>query len=311
MLAAAAQSAVEWHNADSLAGWNKIVGDTFGSTQVVATTREFSGHLERGVIGDLQIIRVRAQASMVQKRPPKDAAGTDGTILVHLQSSGTSLNCQESRYSRLASGEAVLCDPNRNYSVEFESAYEMFVLKFHTAHLAARFPDLDPKMETIRPLDAHRSKLLLAFLSAAWEQIDCLEDDPDWGDCINQTVFDLVVRSIVRSDGSRSGPPARRLQSEVMSYVRRHLSDPALRTSTIAAAVGVSGRSVQTIFEGMATTASAFILDERLRLAAERVRLGRQSITQIAMDLGFNDASYFSRCFHRHFGISPRAYARR
>jgi hypothetical protein len=56
----AAKNAVARHNANSLAHWNKIVGDLFGSTKVVASTRNFSGSLDRGVVNDIQIIRVRA-----------------------------------------------------------------------------------------------------------------------------------------------------------------------------------------------------------------------------------------------------------
>src|SRR5450631_1530564 len=288
----AARNAVERHNANSLAYWNKIVGDTFGSTKVLTSSRDFSGYLDRGVIDDIQIIRIRAPASHVEK-PAPEVCGHDGLMLVHLQSAGTSVNFQDSRSAHLSAGEAVLCDPNRDYAVEFDSAYEMFVLKLPVARLAAQFSDLDPSEDTVRRLDTQRSKLLLAFLAAAWDQMDCLEDDSDWRDCVNQTVFDLLARAIGRSE-DRSGGCNPSIRAAVLRHVRRHLKDPALRTSTIAEAVGVSGRSVQAVFERMATTASAFILAERLRLAAERVRLRRQPITQIAMDLGFNDPAYFS-----------------
>jgi hypothetical protein len=63
----AAKNAVERHNANSLAYWHRIVGDMFGSTKVLASTRDFSGSLDRGVVNDIQIIRVRAPASHVEK----------------------------------------------------------------------------------------------------------------------------------------------------------------------------------------------------------------------------------------------------
>ena len=50
----AAKNAVERYNADSLAHWNKIVGDMFGSTKVLASTRDFSGYLDRGVVNDIK-----------------------------------------------------------------------------------------------------------------------------------------------------------------------------------------------------------------------------------------------------------------
>jgi hypothetical protein len=56
----AVKNAVERHNANSLAYWNKIAGDMFGSAKILASTRDFSGSLDRGVVNDIQIIRVRA-----------------------------------------------------------------------------------------------------------------------------------------------------------------------------------------------------------------------------------------------------------
>jgi AraC-like DNA-binding protein len=32
------------------------------------------------------------------------------------------------------------------------------------------------------------------------------------------------------------------------------------------------------------------------------------AVSAIAEDVGFSSACYFSRQFHRHFGLSPRAY---
>jgi len=93
--------------------------------------------------------------------------------------------------------------------------------------------------------------------------------------------------------------------------VNANIADPSLRTSAIAKSLRVSPRSVQTVFERLSTTASAFILEQRLRQAAERLRneRGRTSITQIAYDCGFSDSAYFSRCFHKTFGVSPRNFA--
>ena len=48
-------------------------------------------------------------------------------------------------------------------------------------------------------------KLLLAFLAAAWDPMDCLESDSDWRDCVNQTVFDRGGRRRERPIGAAAG----------------------------------------------------------------------------------------------------------
>jgi AraC-like DNA-binding protein len=66
---------------------------------------------------------------------------------------------------------------------------------------------------------------------------------------------------------------------------------------------------VQNVFERLATTASAFVLEARLDKAVERLAVDRRgSITELAFDCGFSDSAYFSRCFRDRFGVSPRDY---
>jgi len=46
----------------------------------------------------------------------------------------------------------------------------------------------------------------------------------------------------------------------------------------------------------------------RLDSARQRLRSGSQSLTRIAMELGFADGSHFSRMFRKEFNCSPSAY---
>jgi AraC-like DNA-binding protein len=54
-----------------------------------------------------------------------------------------------------------------------------------------------------------------------------------------------------------------------------------------------------------------FHLDARIDRAAALLYQGRQSIKEIAVDLNFCDEFYFSRCFKRRFGQSPRHFRQR
>jgi DNA-binding response OmpR family regulator/signal transduction histidine kinase len=52
-----------------------------------------------------------------------------------------------------------------------------------------------------------------------------------------------------------------------------------------------------------------FIKDIRLKRAAEMISKKVDSITQIGYTVGFNDQSYFTKCFKKHFGITPSDYS--
>ena len=55
---------------------------------------------------------------------------------------------------------------------------------------------------------------------------------------------------------------------------------------------------------------AAYQFQLRLNKAAQAIKSGQQ-ITQVCFDLGFANASHFSRCFKQFYGLSPSAYKAR
>jgi AraC-like DNA-binding protein len=299
-------------SADGLGAWNDIVDEAFVGTVVDASEQHFDAELWRCQINDLKLIRVRAQPSQVRRWLHSRPARPSGSVLLHLQSVGTSLNLQRGRTTAIDAGDAALCDPDHGYVVDFPTPYEMFIVDLPLAGIVLREPGFDLERASCQKVDSRRSQLLLAFLRAAWQQRDCLSEDEDWRDCVSRTSRDLALRAITQAGGMDVIGASAELRRDVFDYIRRNIADPALRTSSIAQALNVSARTVQSVFERLATTTSGFILQTRLERAAERLidRPGGQTITELAYDCGFSDSAYFSRCFSGHYGVSPRDYRR-
>ena len=55
-------------------------------------------------------------------------------------------------------------------------------------------------------------------------------------------------------------------------------------------------------------TPHQWLLRARLRDAAGKLAATRTPVTNIALDVGFEDLSNFTRSFHAEFGASPRRY---
>ncbi len=294
----------------ALSEWNDVVGGAFPGCVVDAPAPDFAAALGCCRIDELGFVKIRAQASQV-RRWQRDAPGRrTGSALLHLQAAGTGINRQGRRDIMINAGEGALCDPDLAYGIDFVTPYEMFVLELPQKHICLREPGFDLERAAGMAVDSGRVKLLLGFIQAAWDQLALLADDADWRECVSRIALDLALQAIGQSipaDCSAAGSELRRL---VLDHVRANIADPALRTSAIAKALMISPRSVQNVFEKLSTTASGFILEQRLRQAAERLRTerGKSSITQIAYDCGFSDSAYFSRCFQKTFGVSPRNY---
>jgi AraC family transcriptional regulator len=78
-----------------------------------------------------------------------------------------------------------------------------------------------------------------------------------------------------------------------------------------AGVVGLSPFHFLRLFKRvLGVTPHQYLVRSRLRHAARLLSEGKQSITEIAFDVGFGDLSNFVRSFHRAAGVSPRDFRR-
>lgn len=84
----------------------------------------------------------------------------------------------------------------------------------------------------------------------------------------------------------------------------RHLSEPVLAQSC---AMSVHHFS-RTFSKLMGLPLQEYIVRIRLEAAASLLLSSNRPVSTIALDVGFNDASYFSRAFKKHYQLSPSEY---
>ncbi len=97
-----------------------------------------------------------------------------------------------------------------------------------------------------------------------------------------------------------------------IAQVVRHLEANLDQPQPLAKLANIAGVSryhfLRTFKRAAGVTPHQWILRARLREAAKRIVLSRAPITEIALEVGFEDLSNFIRSFRTEFGISPRAY---
>jgi YesN/AraC family two-component response regulator len=95
------------------------------------------------------------------------------------------------------------------------------------------------------------------------------------------------------------------LVKQALVYLHQNYSFPISRKN-IAEAVGVSENYISQIFRQETTLSPWDYLNRyRIHRAKELLLQSDDSVTNIAMKVGFNDPAYFSRVFHRLTGASP------
>lgn len=103
-------------------------------------------------------------------------------------------------------------------------------------------------------------------------------------------------------------------RARVTRYLDAHLGDPDLSPSRIASDLHVSLRYLHRLFEETGASVGATLLARRLERCRARLldpAEATRSISEIALDCGFNSASHFSRTFRARFGESAQDMRRR
>ena len=96
----------------------------------------------------------------------------------------------------------------------------------------------------------------------------------------------------------------------VGKYLESNLSCQ-LTTSTISSTLGYNRNYFCSLFkQNFGLSFSSYLCEYRIRRAAEKFKGTDKPLSEIALDVGFTDYCYFSRCFTRIMGVSPSKYFR-
>jgi AraC-like DNA-binding protein len=139
--------------------------------------------------------------------------------------------------------------------------------------------------------------------------------DPALGEHVEATLLDLIALILGAQGDSAEiarmrGLRAARLQ-EVLAAIRKGFADPLLSPARVALQLGVSPRYVNDLLQETGASFAERVMELRLQKARSMLgdrRHDRLKVIDIAFDCGFNDVSYFNRCFRRRFGTAPNGF---
>jgi AraC-like DNA-binding protein len=285
--------------------WNDLIDRVFDGTHVNAEEGSFDGSMLAWRIGKLAMLRPSASRSVVgRRRTVRD----EEYVILHLVSRGRGRQLQGGREIELEPGDFTLCAVEHDYDLEFQP-HELSIVEFPKAPLLERLPQLEGALCSKIAGSTPAGRIFHDFLLSLWRNGERSMLEPGWQEDVERVFYDLLAMAVRHRDGFACGERHGKLAERINAFIASRLGDPELRTKTIAAEFGLSERAIQQIFAAAGTTPSAFILERRLRKAADELRAQPDaSITRVAFESGFSDSAYFSRCFRDRFGASPRSW---
>jgi signal transduction histidine kinase/DNA-binding LacI/PurR family transcriptional regulator/AraC-like DNA-binding protein len=103
---------------------------------------------------------------------------------------------------------------------------------------------------------------------------------------------------------------AQRLVRAAMAYMHENFAE-ALSRRDIAQHIGISEDHLTFCFrQELGTTPIEYLQRYRINQAKRLLKESQQTITEIALSVGFSDSGYFSRIFRRETSMSPEAFRR-
>ncbi|QIE60298.1 response regulator [Rasiella rasia] len=86
----------------------------------------------------------------------------------------------------------------------------------------------------------------------------------------------------------------------------KNIQEPTFTPETFSKEIGVSRMQLHRKLKALTgLTTTEFIMNQRVKLAASLLKKRSISVSEVAYEVGFNNPSYFSKCFKDVYGISP------
>ncbi|MFK0007878.1 helix-turn-helix domain-containing protein [Paenarthrobacter sp. NPDC090520] len=261
----------------------------------------FSASVRRRAIGDLFLVDCECDASSGHRGPEEIAASSDAYLVLLMTISGQEIVEQAGQQCSLTPGSVVVWDSESDAAFAVGGRLKkrsLIMPKTTLAEVGVR-----GRLQTGRVLD-HRAptiKLLAHYLESVSQGID---DIPLGAiPAVRNATLELVAAALQASPSpSATSPEA--IMGAAQSYIEANLRNPGLAPAPIAAALGVSLRTLHRAFEESPLSVSELIRVQRLVAARDDI-LGGSSISSVARRWQFSDPSHFSRSFKRHFGVAP------
>lgn len=269
-----------------------------------------NGYVELLQAGGIELAHIANNIGDVSREANDIKRDYGENLFLLIQLEGTCGIEQIGRQSIIEPGDCILIDSSRPSVFHFGGTYSNHL----SVHMPRQllFSKNTQSLEVSRRVDAQDP--MATMLSALVAKLAATDVADKRAPHLRQLLFDTTRQAfatdeeieVMPSLGSTDG----RLEI-VQILIDRHLTDEHLTPRWLAKKLGVSMRTLQEDFSGYGTTPTSLIRLRRLHLAKEQLmqhkgQAGRVNIAELAMLAGFNDISYFNRCFRDLFHCTPR-----
>ena len=296
---------------DRVAAWTETLSSQILPVRTqLAQTDSFHGEFRLCSFGPTAFLRVRSRRQTIC-RGPEEIGDSDGAYLfVSTMIQGTGYLHHAGGVETVPRGAVTFVDGDQPFVLEFRHDFAYVSALALRRDMLALLPSACSAHGMVIPAPA--GPALGAFLAALEPSMGVADDTPRGDENRLYDHFLGLAAAALVPMAARTPTPDEILLARIKTHLVSAL-DAETATEEVAARFNLSPRKLQRLFRAEATTPTLWIRRQRLERCARDFRDPRQNgrtVTSIASDWGFDDMTYFSRCFRKAFGRSPSAYRR-
>lgn len=271
----------------------------------------FSGSIASLQVGELTFNRVNASPQDVLRTRREIARSTALPFYLISQASTSWQIKQGSRSDRLRAGDAVLVDSAQPYELQFPDASSCLSVELPRAWLASWLVQPECDGARVIPRDVGWGQALSGF---------CMQLCSDLRDANRFPAGALTehlgaMLAVALEPAVQGGSDSARLElfRRVEDLILMRLDEFGLTASDVAAALGISLRTLHRTFAAHGLTVMGHLRTLRIRRAEKLLaqpRFSRLAASEIGRRCGYSDPSHFTRDFHKVTGLTPARWRR-
>ncbi len=287
--------------------WQEILSTTHLPWSVRVNAGPFEAWVRRWWINDLALLDCGCSPCS-GTRQRKHIVDTNGEfVVVLINRSGRETVSQGAAEASLQPGDAVVWDSTHSARFTVHEQLSKRSLLIPRAALDEVSGRAWTTPGVMLDGTSPATRLLLSYLDMLSQSLAVLGASAVAA--ARNATLELLVGAL-KTDGDVpvNGTAQPALRAGMDRYIERHLLDGALPLNQIAAAHGVSVRTVNRVFNASGQTVGEVIRVRRLARAREELAESSRPVSVIAHRWGFADPSHFTRSFKARYGSSPREY---
>lgn len=300
---------------DPIAYWSEVVFKGVLDASLRVTNRTaFSGKLSSRNVGSARLVSFNSSAHRIDRNKRQIGRSDEGHYMIGLQCRGVCNIGQNQNEVSIRPGEIGIVHAGYPFELEFPATTTRRLVLLPRSVLDRH---LDSRaMANGRPLRISNGSAAARIAREAIVQIT--DASMNWAVRDAEIALDALARllagivgdvgkSSAAETGRRKG--VRPSSSDIVSAIKLRATEPDISPEKVADQFCMSPRTLYRILAERDLSFRRILIEERLEIARRVLSSSegvRETLTSLALHLGFQDSAHFSRSYRARFGEAPK-----